>query len=82
MYGGSEYTYLVDHGSRRARDVREAWRAEDLQQQNLENARALWQRFVDQNRRDVVCTSPLLDGLAVLLVGSDKWSSRPEVQPT
>jgi hypothetical protein len=29
------------------------WRIEDMEQRNLENARVLWLRFVEKNRRDV-----------------------------
>ena len=37
------------------------WRAEDLEQRALDNARFLWNRNVEQNRRDTV--SLLLGGL-------------------
>ena len=35
-------------------DVRQRWRAEDVEQQVLDNARELWRRNVAQNRRDAV----------------------------
>ena len=34
--------------------IHRRWRAEDLEQRALENARALWMRNVEQNRRDCV----------------------------
>ena len=35
-------------------DTHRRWRAEDLEQRALENARFLWSRNVEQNRRNTV----------------------------
>jgi calcium release-activated calcium channel protein 1 len=54
------------------REEQRKWRAEDIQQRHLENARALWARVVEKNRRDVEEKSEQLKGvssLAALLAG-------------
>ncbi|EIE21155.1 hypothetical protein COCSUDRAFT_17677, partial [Coccomyxa subellipsoidea C-169] len=48
------------------------WRAEDLEQRALDNARQLWARFVEKNRRDVEERAEQLKGisnLAALVAG-------------
>ncbi len=54
------------------RDEERRWRAEDLQQRALDNARVLWARFVEKNRRDVEERAEQLKGfsnLAALVAG-------------
>jgi calcium release-activated calcium channel protein 1 len=35
------------------RERQKQWRIKDLEQRSLDNARVLWDRFVERNRRDV-----------------------------
>ena len=54
------------------RDEERRWRAEDLEQRALDNARVLWARFVEKNRRDVEERAEQLKGfsnLAALVAG-------------
>lgn len=54
------------------RDEERRWRAEDLEQRALDNARQLWARFVEKNRRDVEERAEQLKGisnLAALVAG-------------
>ncbi|KAJ7530105.1 hypothetical protein O6H91_15G079300 [Diphasiastrum complanatum] len=54
------------------RFLKERWREQDMQQNNLENARGLWLRFVERNRRDVEEKSEQLkavSSLAALFTG-------------
>ena len=55
-----------------SRDEERRWRAEDLEQRALDNARVLWARFVEKNRRDVEERAEQLKGfsnLAALVAG-------------
>ena len=54
------------------REEERRWRAEDLEQRALDNARQLWARFVEKNRRDVEERAEQLKGisnLAALVAG-------------
>lgn len=54
------------------REEERRWRAEDLEQRALDNARQLWLRFVEKNRRDVEERAEQLKGfsnLAALVAG-------------
>eukprot|EP00878_Enallax_costatus_P046048 GHUV01055635.1.p1 GENE.GHUV01055635.1~~GHUV01055635.1.p1 ORF type:complete len:269 (+),score=46.00 GHUV01055635.1:735-1541(+) len=42
------------------------WRQEDIQQRNLDNARVLWARYVEKNRRDVEEKSEQLKAISTL----------------
>ena len=44
---------VVGHNLDLCREERRRWRQEDIEQRTLENARVLWARFVEQNRRDI-----------------------------
>eukprot|EP01018_Ginkgo_biloba_P023604 Gb_37702 [translate_table: standard] len=57
---------------RQTRHWKHRWREEDMVQRNLENARCLWLRFVERNRRDVEEKSEQLkaiSNLAALFAG-------------
>eukprot|EP00879_Flechtneria_rotunda_P022608 GHRR01023874.1.p1 GENE.GHRR01023874.1~~GHRR01023874.1.p1 ORF type:complete len:168 (+),score=36.21 GHRR01023874.1:469-972(+) len=49
---------------RRAEQQR--WREEDIQQRNLDNARILWARVVEKNRRDVEEKTEMLRAISTL----------------
>lgn len=48
------------------RSQKSLWRGEDMEQRNLENARVLWLRFVEKNRRDVEEKSDQLKAISNL----------------
>ncbi|KAJ7556082.1 hypothetical protein O6H91_05G068000 [Diphasiastrum complanatum] len=54
------------------RETEQKWRVEDMEQRHVENARYLWTRFVEKNRRDVEEKSEQLkavSNLAALFAG-------------
>nr|XP_024395451.1 uncharacterized protein LOC112291790 isoform X2 [Physcomitrium patens] len=63
-YFKSESSHLLDMSDLRYRKIQ--WREEDMEQRNLENARALWLRFVEKNRRDVEEKSDQLKSISNL----------------
>jgi calcium release-activated calcium channel protein 1 len=48
------------------RDQQSSWRKEDVEQRHLENARVLWARIVERNRRDVEEKSEQLKAISTL----------------
>lgn len=52
--------------SRLRRDQQSSWRKEDIEQRHLENARVLWARIVERNRRDVEEKSEQLKAISTL----------------
>ncbi|KAG0626349.1 hypothetical protein M758_2G120200 [Ceratodon purpureus] len=63
-YMQSEAQHLLELST--LRDLKDMWREEDMEQRNLENARALWLRFVERNRRDVEEKSDQLKAISNL----------------
>lgn len=63
-YLETEGAHLLDLSDLRAQKI--LWRGEDMEQRNLENARALWLRFVERNRRDVEEKSDQLKAISNL----------------
>lgn len=64
--------HAKSEGVLHGRDEERRWRAEDLEQRALDNARVLWARFVEKNRRDVEERAEQLKGisnLAALVAG-------------
>lgn len=52
--------------ARLRRDQQSSWRKEDVEQRHLENARVLWARIVERNRRDVEEKSEQLKAISTL----------------
>lgn len=48
------------------RELQGAWRAEDVQQRQLDNARVLWGRILERNRRDVEEKTEQLKAISTL----------------
>jgi len=69
-YREEERRWRAEEGEMRCNEHR--WRKEDVDQQHVENARYLWTRFVEKNRRDVEEKSEQLkaiSNLAALFAG-------------
>ncbi len=58
LYQVSSYYPSNLHSANLQQDVEEerTWQTADAEQRMLDNALVLWQRFVEENRRDVVRT--------------------------
>ncbi|CAK9191487.1 unnamed protein product [Sphagnum troendelagicum] len=69
-YRGEERIWREEERGMRNNELR--WREEDMEQRHVENARYLWTRFVEKNRRDVEEKSEQLkavSNLAALFAG-------------
>lgn len=54
LYQVSSYFPSNLHSTHPQQDAESTWQTADAEQRVLDNALVLWQRFVEENRRDVV----------------------------